>query len=168
MKKIILIGSGGSGKSTLARQLGNKLKIQVYHLDALFWKPNWVGVPREEQRTVQNDLIKEEKWIIDGNYGGTMDIRINAADTIIFLDIHRTICVYRAFKRIVQYRNKTRPDMGAGCEERFDLQFFKWIWEYPKTKRPAILKRIDQLNKDKRVIILKTPNEVQRFLKEVQ
>ncbi|MEX0379442.1 DNA topology modulation protein [Bacillus sp. S4] len=168
MKKIILIGSGGSGKSTLARQLGNKLKIQVYHLDALFWKPNWVGVPREEQRTVQNDLIKEEKWIIDGNYGGTMDIRINVADTIIFLDIHRTICVYRAFKRIVQYRNKTRPDTGAGCEERFDLQFFKWIWEYPKTKRPAILKRLDQLNKDKRVIILKTPNEVQRFLKEVQ
>ncbi|MGW6191883.1 DNA topology modulation protein [Bacillus cereus] len=168
MKKIILIGSGGSGKSTLAKLLGNKLKIQVHHLDALFWKPNWEGVPREEQRTVQNDLIKEEKWIIDGNYGGTMDIRINAADTIIFLDIHRTICVYRAFKRIVQYRNKTRPDMGAGCEERFDLQFFKWIWEYPKSKRPAILKRLDQFNKDKRIIILKTPNEVQRFLEEVQ
>ncbi|WP_212935769.1 DNA topology modulation protein [Bacillus hominis] len=168
MKKIILIGSGGSGKSTLARLLGNKLKIQVYHLDALFWKPNWEGVPREEQRTVQNDLIKEEKWIIDGNYGGTMDIRINAADTIIFLDIHRTICVYRAFKRIVQYRNKTRPDMGTGCEERFDLQFFKWIWEYPKSKRPAILTKLDQLSKNKKVIILKSPNEVQRFLTEVR
>ncbi len=49
---------------------------------------------------------------------------MNAADTIIFLDIHRTICAYRAFKRVVQYRNKTRPDMGAGCKERFDLQFF--------------------------------------------
>lgn len=58
--------------------------------------------------------------------------------------------------------------MGAGCEERVDLQFFKWIWEYPKSKRPAILKRIDQFNKDKRIIILKTPNEVQRFIKEVQ
>ena len=80
-------------------------------------------VPREEQITVQNNLIKDEKWIIDGNYGGTMDIRLNAADTIIFLDIHRTICIYRAFKRIIKYRNKTRPDMGAGCEERFDLQF---------------------------------------------
>src|SRR5690242_17455985 len=96
MKKIILIGSGGSGKSTLARQLGNKLNIKVHHLDALFWKPNWEGVPREEQIAVQNNLIKDEKWIIDGNYGGTMDIRLNAADTIIFLDIHRTICIYRA------------------------------------------------------------------------
>ncbi|MCU4767487.1 DNA topology modulation protein [Bacillus toyonensis] len=166
MKKIILIGSGGSGKSTLAKQLGNKLNIKVHHLDALFWKPNWEGVPREEQRKVQNNLIKEEKWIIDGNYGGTMDIRLNAADTIIFLDIHRTICVYRAFKRIVQYRNKTRPDMGVGCEERLDLQFFKWIWDYPNKKKPTILKRLDQLSKGKEVIILKSPNEVKRFLKK--
>lgn len=166
VKKIILIGSGGSGKSTLAKQLGNKLNIKVHHLDALFWKPNWEGVPREEQRKVQNNLIKEEKWIIDGNYGGTMDIRLNAADTIIFLDIHRTICVYRAFKRIVQYRNKTRPDMGVGCEERLDLQFFKWIWDYPNKKKPTILKRLDQLSKGKEVIILKSPNEVKRFLKK--
>ncbi|EEL22595.1 topology modulation protein [Bacillus toyonensis] len=166
MKKIILIGSGGSGKSTLAKQLGNKLNIKVHHLDALFWKANWEGVPREEQRKVQKNLIKEEEWIIDGNYGGTMDLRLNAADTIIFLDIHRTICVYRAFKRIVQYRNKTRPDMGAGCEERLDLQFFKWIWEYPNKKKPAILKKLDQLSKGKEVIILKSPNEVKRFLKK--
>jgi adenylate kinase family enzyme len=88
MKKIILIGSGGSGKSTLARKLGDKLEIDVYHLDALFWKPNWEGAPKDEQRKVQNDLVKKEEWIIDGNYGGTMDIRLNAADTVIFLDIH--------------------------------------------------------------------------------
>ena len=82
MKKIVLIGSGGSGKSTLAKQLGEKLKINVYHLDALFWKPNWVGVPKDEQRMIQKDLVKRQEWIIDGNYGGTMEIRLNAADTI--------------------------------------------------------------------------------------
>ncbi|MEC2062757.1 DNA topology modulation protein [Bacillus inaquosorum] len=167
MKKVVLIGSGGSGKSTLARQLGTTLKINVYHLDALFWKPNWVGVPKDEQRKVQNELVSKEEWIIDGNYGGTMDLRLNAADTIIFLDIHRTICIFRAFKRILQYRNKTRPDMGEGCEERFDLEFFKWIWNYPKIKRPEILKRLEQLSKDKQFIILKSPKEVQKFLKKV-
>ncbi len=56
--------------------------------------------------------------------------------------------------------------MGAGCEERFDLQFFKWIWEYPKTKRPSILKRLNQLSKEKDVIILKSPNEVRQFLEK--
>ncbi len=85
MKKIVLIGSGGAGKSTLARQLGEVLKINVYHLDALFWKPNWVGVPKDDQRNIQNKLVEKEEWIIDGNYGGTMEIRLNAADTIIFL-----------------------------------------------------------------------------------
>jgi len=125
MEKIILVGSGGSGKSTLAKQLGDKLSLKVYHLDAIFWKPNWVGVPKNEQREIQHELIKNEKWIIDGNYGGTMGIRLKAADTIIFLDVHRTICIYRAFKRMLQYRNKTRPDMGEGCEERLDFGFIK-------------------------------------------
>lgn len=170
MKKIVLIGSGGSGKSTLAKQLGKKLKINVYHLDALFWKPNWVGVPKDEQRMIQKDLVKRQEWIIDGNYGGTMEIRLNAADTIIFLDISRTICVYRAFKRILKYRNKTRPDMGEDCEERFDLDFFRWIWNYPKTKKPGILKSLEQLSKDKykQVIVLKSPAEVKKFIERVR
>lgn len=167
MKKVVLIGSGGSGKSTLARQLGEKLNINVYHLDALFWKPEWVGVPKSEQIKVQNDLVRKEEWIIDGNYGGTMQTRLNAADTIIFLDLPRTICVYRAFKRLLKYRNKTRPDMGEGCEERFDLDFFKWIWNYPKTKKPQILDILSQLSKDKQVIVLKTPKEVQQFIEKV-
>ncbi|MFD1851280.1 DNA topology modulation protein [Oceanobacillus bengalensis] len=166
MKKVVLIGSGGAGKSTLARRLGEKLKVNVYHLDTLFWKPNWVGVPKEEQRKIQNDLVKKEQWIIDGNYGSTMDIRLNAADTIIFLDIQRRICLYRAFKRMLKYRNKTRPDMGAGCEERIDLGFLKWIWNYPKTKRPEILKRLEQLPKGKQVIILKSPKDVEQFIEK--
>ncbi len=66
MKKIAIIGSGGSGKSTLARELGERLHIEVFHLDALFWKPGWVGVPKEEQRLVQNELVEKEKWIFDG------------------------------------------------------------------------------------------------------
>jgi adenylate kinase family enzyme len=134
----------------------------------LFWKPNWVGVPKDEQKKVQKDLVRNEEWIIDGNYGGTMEIRLHAADTIIFLDIPRTICVYRAFKRMLQYRNRTRPDMGEGCEERFDLDFFKWIWDYPKMIRPEILKRFEQLSKDKQVIIFKSPKEVKQFLEKVQ
>lgn len=150
----------------MARQLAAKLNLKVYHLDALFWKPNWVGVPRNEQRGIQNELVKNEKWIIDGNYGGTMDIRLNAADTIIFLDVHRTICVYRAIKRMLQYRNKTRPDMGEGCKERLDFGFLKWIWNYPKAKRPGVLKKLEQLSTEKQIIILRSPKQIQKFLEK--
>lgn len=112
MKKIALIGSGGSGKSTLARKLGKKLNIEVYHLDALLWKPNWTPTSKEEQRNIQNELVKKDQWIIDGNYSGTMDIRLNAADAIILVDISRVRCVYRVLKRMIQYRGKSRPDMA--------------------------------------------------------
>lgn len=167
MKKIALIGSGGSGKSTLARQLGRKLNIQVYHLDALFWKPGWEPISKEEQRKVQNELVKKEEWIIDGNYNGTMDIRLSAADTIIFIDISRIRCIYRVFKRMSQFHGKSRPDMAEGVNERLDFHFLKWVWDYPKTKKPVVLKKLEQLPKDKKVIILNSPTEVQRFLEKV-
>lgn len=167
MRRIALIGSGGSGKSTLARKLGLKLNIEVYHLDALFWKPNWQPTSKEEQRKVQLDLVKKEEWIIDGNYNGTMDIRLNAADTVIFLDFNRTLCTYRALKRMIQYRNRKRPDMAEGVEERFDLNFIKWIWNYPKTIKTVVLQRLEKLPKDKVIIILKSPKEAKRFLESI-
>ncbi|MFJ7933331.1 DNA topology modulation protein [Sporosarcina sp. NPDC096371] len=168
MKKIALIGSGGSGKSTLARRLGKKLNIEVYHLDALFWKPNWTPTPKDEQRKVQNELVKKDKWIIDGNYNGTMDIRLNAVDTIIFVDINRVICIYRIVKRMIRYWGKSRPDMAEGVNERLDFDFLKWVWDYPKTKKPVVLKKLEQLPNDKQVIILTSPREVQLFLDRVK
>jgi len=84
MRKIAIIGSGGAGKSTLARQLSEKLAIDVYHLDALFWQPNWVLASRETQREIQSRLVRQDSWIIDGNYGSTFDLRLTAVDTIIF------------------------------------------------------------------------------------
>ncbi|ANU09519.1 AAA family ATPase [Planococcus antarcticus DSM 14505] len=168
MKRIALIGSGGSGKSTLARKLGMKLNIEVYHLDALLWKPNWQPTTKEEQRKVQVELVKKEEWIIDGNYNGTMDIRLNAADTVIFLDFNRVLCTYRVLKRTIQYRDRRRPDMAEGVKERFDLTFIKWIWNYPKMIRPLVLKRLEKLPKDTTIIILKSPEEAQHFLESIQ
>ncbi|WP_282020937.1 DNA topology modulation protein [Planomicrobium okeanokoites] len=164
MKRMALIGSGGSGKSTLARELGKKLNIEVFHLDALLWKPNWQPTSKEEQRKIQMELVKKDEWIIDGNYNGTMDIRLREADTIIFLDFSRVLCTYRALKRMIQYRNRRRPDMAEGVKERFDLNFVKWIWNYPKNIRPVVLKRFEELPNDKVVIILKSPKEARNFL----
>ncbi|MCM3388788.1 DNA topology modulation protein [Ureibacillus chungkukjangi] len=168
MKRIAIIGSGGAGKSTLARKLGKLLKIEVFHLDALFWKPGWVGASREEQKMVQSELVENEYWIFDGNYGGTMDIRLNKADTVIFLDFPRTLCAYRIIKRRFQYRNKTRPDMGEGCDERLDLEFLKWVWNFPKTKRLEILRKLESFSSNKEIIILTSPKEIKRFLHTIE
>ena len=62
MKKIIIIGSGGAGKSTLARQLGEILKIDIIHLDSLYWKPGWVETQKAEWQSTVEALTKQDQW----------------------------------------------------------------------------------------------------------
>lgn len=164
MKKISIIGSGGAGKSTLAKALAVKTGIPVYHLDAIYWQPGWVETEREKWRSTQEDLCSKDAWILDGNYGGTLDIRLMHSDTIIFLDINRFVCLTRAIWRSIRSYGKTRPDMAAGCKEHFDFKFAKWILDYPATKKPEILKRLRALPPEKTVIVLSSSAAVKKFL----
>lgn len=165
MRKISIIGSGGAGKSTLAKELQKKTGIPAYHLDALFWKPGWVETERDIWRSIQEGLCSESEWILDGNYGGTLDIRLKHSDTIIFLDINRFTCLVRVIWRSLKSYGRTRADMAEGCAEQFDLSFAKWILEYPKTRKPEILERLRALPPEKSVIILRSPKEVKEFLR---
>ena len=168
MRRVSIIGSGGAGKSTLARQLGEITGLPVIHLDRLFWKPDWTETPKDVWRRTVEDLVKGEEWIIDGNFGGTMDIRLAASDTVIFLDFPRTLCTYRAVKRAVTFRNKTRPDMGAGCNEKFDLEFLRWVWQFPRKTVPSIEARLSRLGREVRLIRLRSPKEVHGFFRDIR
>lgn len=167
-KKIMIIGSGGAGKSTLARQLGAILDIEVIHLDAFYWHPGWVETPKSKWHSVVQDLTHRKSWIIDGNYSDTLDFRLAAADTIIFLDFSRLLCLWRVIKRRLIYTGKTRPDMASGCPERINGQFLRYIWNYPVVRRPVILEKLSQLTPNQQVIILKSPPEVRLFLQELR
>ncbi|MDE0563291.1 DNA topology modulation protein [Exiguobacterium sp. B2(2022)] len=164
MKRILIIGSGGAGKSTLARQLGERLHLDVYHLDALMWRPGWVMAPREERIDIQQQLVKKDQWIIDGNFGNTLDLRLQAADTVILIDLPRLVCVYRVLKRVVRYRGTTRPDMGASCEEKLDFAFLKWVWNFPDVQRPQLLRQIQQHPKQPNLVHLKSSQAVKQFV----
>jgi adenylate kinase family enzyme len=89
MQRILIIGSSGAGKSTLSQALGRATGIPVVHLDREFWQPGWRETPREiwSERVAQ--LLRSERWIMDGNYGGTMPARIQAADTVVLLNLSR-------------------------------------------------------------------------------
>lgn len=163
MSKIIVIGSSGSGKSTLSRELSHMLEIPVYHLDKLFWKPNWVMTTKDEQFKIQNSLLDKNEWIIDGNYTGILEERLLSADTIIFLNLPRRICYYRVFKRLLKNFGKTRIDMGKDCNERINLTFLKYIWNYPKYRKPFLLKKFRKLENEKKIFVLNSKKEIKEF-----
>ncbi len=167
MKRISIIGSGGSGKSTLAKKLEGKICIPAYHLDALYWQSGWVGTERNKWRSIQEDLCGKDQWILDGNYGTTLDIRLKYSDTIIFLDINRFVCLARMIWRSFSSYGKSRPDMAQGCKEQFDVKFAKWILDYPAKSKPEILRRLENLPPGKNVIILSSPGDVRRFLENI-
>jgi len=138
--RIAIVGCPGSGKSTLARQLAEKTGHPLIHLDYHYWQPGWVPAPRDEFIAKMERWVQGERWIIDGNYKGTMELRFAAADLAIYLDPPPLLCVWRAVRR----HGKPRPDMRPDVIESsvFTKEFIKFcghIRRFRKDSTPQIL-----------------------------
>ena len=166
--KIMIIGCCGAGKSTFARQLHQKTGIKLIHLDQEYFYPNWEEPTKEDWKNTMHQLINKPSWIIDGNYGGTMEIRLNAADKIIYLDRSRWLCLYRVIKRIILNYGKTRPDSAEGCNERFNWEFLVYTFHFNDFKRPKIYEHLSKLPSSKEVIILKSNQNINKYLEQFQ
>lgn len=172
MKRIMILGFSGCGKSTLARRLGEILSIEPTYMDALHWLPDWVESTAEHKTELLAPILERERWIIDGSYKKILyKERLEKADTIIFLDFNRFLCLYRVIKRRIMYNGKTRPDMGEGCKEKIDLEFIKWvIWDGRK-KRKRFYRELEQIrntDKNKQIYIFRQPKKLETFLKEIE
>lgn len=168
MQKVAIIGSCGAGKSTLAVNLGKKLNLPVIHLDSYYWQSGWQETNVLQWRQINQELIKGNSWIIDGNYGSTLDVRLAAADTIIWLDFNRYLCLGRVFQRYLKYLGKTRPDMAANCPERLTREFIQYVWNFPQVHRSKITAKLAkyQYQENKQVIILQNPRQVLDLLEQ--
>lgn len=167
MKRIMVIGvSAGVGKSTFAKRLGELTKIEVHHLDTLYWKPGWVEAPLEEFRAAQEEIIHNDKWIIEGNYSSTFDLRMNAADTIIYLELPLRVCLYRVIKRRIQYHGKTRSDMTSGCPEKLDWDFIKFILTTYKSRKLKMAERFQAKSDNKNIIVLNNKRDIEAFFEK--
>lgn len=168
MRKVLVIGSSGAGKSTFSRRLGEVTGLDVIHLDKLFWNPNWIETPEQTWRARVKGLLTRESWIMDGNFGGTMELRLAACDTVIFLDLPRLVCTWSIIKRVLTYRPDTRPDMAGGCAERFDWEFIKWTWDYPRRSRPKVEERLSKVEGSAKIIRLRSRGEMDHFLTQIR
>ena len=168
MRKVLVIGSGGAGKSTFAKRLGARLGTEVVHLDSIYWNAGWVETPKAEWAKKVEEILARDRFIMDGNYSGTLELRLRACDTVVFLDLPRALCFWRVLKRSLRYWNRSRPDMADGCRENFNLEFLRWVWSYPERTRPKVLEMLNEHAQSKKIISLRSPKEVEKFLAEVE
>ena len=138
MRKVAVIGCPGSGKSTLARSLAETTHLPVIFLDEIYHDPKRWSVDSSKKETewreYQEEQVRQPQWIIDGNYKCTLEIRIAAADTIIFLDYPRWLCFLRVIKRSLGWHlNGWTAGANPGT---LDWKFLKFIWDYWRVERP--------------------------------
>jgi adenylate kinase family enzyme len=164
MQRVLVIGCGGAGKSTFAAQLAQRTGLPLVHLDREYWRAGWVEPPKDEWHARVDALVAGERWILDGNYGGTMERRLAACDTVVFLDASRWSCLWRVLARWLRHRGEARPDMAPGSHERMELSFLAWIFNYPERSRPKVLKRLAALQPGQRAVVLRSRREVEEFL----
>ena len=162
-----MLGSSGAGKSTFARELGNQLGIETIHLDSHYWQPNWISTPPEEWDEKLRMLLERDSWVMDGNYPASLPLRIEYADTVVFLDRGRLLSLLRCVGRFLKYRGQSRPELAPGCYEKIDWDFLQWIWHYPRDVKPGIMEVLEG-QADTTVIVLKTDGQLARFLAEAE
>lgn len=163
MKRILVIGSGGAGKSTFSGRLSEATGIELIHLDCYFWQPNWKKLEKAEWHKLLTELMEKDSWIMDGNYDGSLEMRVQKCDTVFFLDLPRTICLRRVIKRAFKYRGTNRPDMAKGCNEKVDLEFFGWIWNYPNDDKLIIESVLKKHQDQVKLRRFKSSGEIERF-----
>lgn len=165
MKRIIVIGCPGSGKSTFSRTLHQETGLPLIHLDMLYWNPDGTTVPK---KTVFLERLHEamsgESWIIDGNYGSTMELRMAACDTVIFLDYPTELCL----EGIRARKGTPRSDMPwLGATENEDEEFITFIKNYAAQQRPVVLALLKKYH-DKNIVIFRDHRDSDTFLRQLK
>ena len=159
MKKIIVIGCPGSGKTTFAEKLHKCTDLPLYHLDAIWHKPDKTHIPREEFDKRISEIFATDKWIIDGNYKRTIEMRLRECDTVFLFDLPTDICLKGATERI----GKGRYDL-PWIETELDPEFRHFIEDFPTDTLPYIYKLLEEYKKDKKIIIFHSRKQADDFI----
>ena len=163
MNKAIIIGCPGSGKTTFAEKLQKCTDLPLYYLDAIWHKPDKTHNPREEFDQRIAEIFETPKWIIDGNYKRTIEMRMKQCDTVFLFDLPVEMCLQGVTDRV----GKERYDL-PWLETQVDPEFRQFIEDFPKDTLPYIYELIEKYKDGKRVIIFKSREEADGFIEKLR
>lgn len=135
-RRILILGSPGSGKTHLAGALSQYLGLPLIRLDDHFWKPGPVRLPTDEWRARVIGLTRQPDWIMDGTYEASLDLRLPAAEAIVYIESNRWACLWRVVRRRMLGRwgrIKTSPGHAL------TTFFVRYVWRFSKVTRAEVL-----------------------------
>jgi adenylate kinase family enzyme len=142
-KRIAIIGLPGSGKSTFAAKLGAVLNLPVHHLDKQMFTPGGKKRNKEEFIALQQEMLDQDGWIIEGCSTSTFEMRFAKAQTILYFRPSRPLCLFRALKRRF-FPDKTLCDTAEGCSKVFTWEMVKYTWNFDQDKKPLITSLLEK------------------------
>lgn len=157
-KKLALIGLPGSGKSTFAVKLGKILHIPVHHLDRHMFEPNGKKKDKKEFIEIQQAMLNEEAWVVEGCSCSTFEMRFAKADVSIYFYFSRLVCFLRLFKRVFNYKK----DFGGLRAVTWEI--LKYTWNFDKEKRASI-EELRQKYPQTEFLIFRSQKDADFFLK---
>ncbi|SEH92430.1 Adenylate kinase [Rhizobium tibeticum] len=164
-KRVLVVGCSGGGKTTLSRQLARRLGISHISMDREFyWLPGWVKRPKAEERDLIAVAVASERWLMDGTGSSTFDLRLPRTEFVLWVRLPRWRCVLGVTGRWLRWRGRARPELPAGCPEKLDLEFLRFIWSFERRFVPHIVAGIDRFSPDVPVLQLKSHQEMRRLL----
>ncbi len=166
MRRILITGPPGSGKTTLAGQLSQVLNIPAYHLDGLYWNAGWAPKSMGEKQELLRSVLAQDSWIIDGYYAETMEMRLQAADTLILLALPPAVCVARVIRR--KLRREIRDDLRPDCPDKLDLEFLQFTWSWSRKQLQELLGLSRRYAASVDTLVLRRPKDAAHLMEKVR
>ncbi|MEV5862171.1 topology modulation protein [Streptomyces sp. NPDC052071] len=164
MRKVAIVGCGGSGKSHVARELGRILDAPVTHLDAAFYDEEWNALPTDKFTDVQRELVSQPRWVIDGNCNSTLQVRLEACDTVVLMDVSTVAALYGIFSRQLRHGAGHK---GNGVHNRIHWGVIKYVATYRRKMRPRVMAKIEEFGAGADVVLLANRRQTLRWLRKV-
>jgi adenylate kinase family enzyme len=166
MRRVLVMGCSGAGKSTFARRLADKLGLPFVPIDRIFWQPGWREPKPAEFAAAMTQEAEKPAWVIDGNFlaDGASLLRRERADTVLFFDLPRWVCMLGVIRRSVTGHGVVRSEMAPGCPEKVDLAFWRYVWTFNAAQRPRMLAYFSALRADQRLVTFTARRQADAFL----
>ena len=167
MRRVAIIATAsGCGKTTFGQALAERIGVPFVELDAIHWQAGWCELDAAELRRRVGPIVSGDAWVIDGSYRGKLgDLVLDAADTVVWLDLPRSVWLPRLVARTI-HRVVRREELWNGNREtlRGAVSGPDSLLAYALRTAPRRRQRYPRELGHLRLARLRTPTEVRAFL----